>query len=268
MTILRGLSVRRLAERAYFSLSLGLGLLLRASRYSSTRIVSAGADTHARKWRARYAPLLIWLSRPLMWLLDTGVRVLPTREWVHRERLLYHTVYGSAVRADSTGVVLPLLPGRTLAALLEDPTLGERDKRRGVALAATALLHLHQRGITHGDAMADNVMVDLDAGVARCFDFETIHEPRRPMGWRRADDLRALLLTCARRTEPGALGALVEDILAHYADADVHGCVADGLSSVWRRALAFHLGQAPLPFNEYRSVQRAVRSAVAAMQAE
>ena len=203
-----------------------------------------------------------------MWLLDTGVSVLPTRDWVRRERFLYHTLYGSAVRADSTGVLLPLLSGSTLAALLEDPTLGEPDKRRGVTLAATALLQLHQRGITHGDAMADNVMVDLDAGVARWFDFETIHEPRRPMGWRRADDLRALLLTCARRTDPEALGGLVEDILAHYADAEVYGCVVDGLSSVWRRALSFHLGQAALTFNEYRSVQRAVRSVVAAIEVD
>ena len=219
---------------------------------------------HARKWRAPYAPLLIWLSRPLMWFLDTGVRVLPTTAWVHRERLLYHALYGSAVRVDGGALLLPFLPGRTLAALLEDPTLGERDKSRSVTLAATALLQLHQRGITHGDAMADNVMVDLDAGVARWFDFETIHEPSRSMECRRADDLRALLLTCVRCTGHRAIGALLKDILASYKDPEVQRRVADGFSSIWRRALAFHLGQAPLTFAAYRSVQHALRSTGAA----
>ena len=57
-------------------------------------------------------------------------------------------------------------------------------------------------GFTHGDAMAENVMVDLEAGVAHWFDFETIHDSRRPMAWRRADDVRALLVTCLVRTVP------------------------------------------------------------------
>ena len=53
------------------------------------------------------------------------------------------------------------------------------------------------------DAMAENVLVDLDAGVARWFDFETVHEASRPQIWRRADDVRALLATCLLRTAPG-----------------------------------------------------------------
>ena len=44
---------------------------------------------------------------------------------------------------------------------------------------------------THADAMAENVLIDLEGGVAHWFDFETVHDTGRPLVWRRADDVRA-----------------------------------------------------------------------------
>ena len=123
------------------------------------------------------------------------------------------------IRIDADGtLVLPRLAGETLATLLEDPALDESVQRRAIELAVVALAELHRLGFTHGDAMAENVMVDLDAGVAHWFDFETVHDAGRPMAWRRADDVRALLATCLVRTAPERLAETLRLILDVYAD--------------------------------------------------
>ena len=87
---------------------------------------------------------------------------------------------------------LPYLAGDTLATLLDDPELAESIRKTAIELATVGLGKFHRQGFTHADAMAENVLIDLEAGVACWFDFETIHDASRPLAWRRADDLRAL----------------------------------------------------------------------------
>lgn len=249
------MAVRALAERACFGLCLALGRLLRAGRYAKTRVVHEDGERRVRKHRVFYAPLLVWLGGPLVRILDTGVRVLPQREWEERERRLYPSLYGASVRIDTGGtLVLPCLAGETLAALLEDLELEEPVRKRAVERAVAALAGFHARGFTHGDAMAENVMVDLETGVAHWFDFETVHDPRRPPAWCRADDVRALLATCLLRTAPGELAATFRLILDVYADEDVTRLLATIFTPVLRRPLTFHLGQAPLSFQRFREI--------------
>ena len=246
-----------LAERGYYLLCLTLGRLLRAGRYSAVRIVDQDGERQVRKRRLFYAPLLLWMSGPLIRLLDTGVRVLPQREWEERERRLYLSLRGTPIRIDAGGtLVLPRLPGETLATLLEDPALDASVRRRAIERAVVALAELHRLGFTHGDAMAENVLVDLEAGVAHWIDFETMHDSSRPMAWRRADDVRALLATCLVRTVPEALAETFHLVLNVYADEDVTRLLAASFTPVWRRPLSFHLGQAALPFRHFRAVAR------------
>jgi hypothetical protein len=257
--------VRELPERAYFALCLVLGRLLRAGRYSKTRIVCQDGELQVRKHRLFYAPLLVWMGDPLVRLLDTGVRVLPQRSWEERERQLYRSLTGTSIRIDADGkLVLPNLTGTTLATLLEDPELEEPIRMSAIELAVVALSDLHTRGFTHGDAMAENVMVDLEGGVARWFDFETIHDSNRPMAWRRADDVRALLATCALRTAADELAATVGLILDVYSDEGVIRLLAPSFTSVVRRPLAFHLGQAGLSFQYFGEIARLLRERVPA----
>jgi tRNA A-37 threonylcarbamoyl transferase component Bud32 len=249
--------VRALVERAYFFLCSALGRLLRAARYSSVRVVRERGELQVRKHRSFYAPLLVWLGGPLVRLLDTGSRVLREREWMERERLVYESLYGTPVQIDADGTpVLPYLAGETLATLLEDSALGASARTSAIRLAVVALTELHARGFTHGDAMVENVMVDLEAGVARWFDFETMHDSSRPMAWRRADDLRALLATCLVRTTPAKSAETLELILAVYANGEVARLLAPSFTSVLRRPLTFHLGQAPLSFQSFREIAR------------
>ena len=249
-----------LAERGYFVLCRALGRLLRSARYSTTRFVDQDGERHVRKHRAPYAPLLIGLSGPVVTLLDTGVRVLPQRDWQERERRIYRSVYGTEIGIDAGGtLVLPCFAGAPLAALLDDPTLEESVRRRAIERAVVALAEFHRSGSTHGDAMAENVIVDLEAGVARWFDFETVHESSRPLDWRCADDLRALLVTCLVRTAPRHLAATLQLVLDVYADDAVTRILATSFASVFQRPLVFHLAQAGVSMRCFREIARLLR---------
>jgi hypothetical protein len=249
--------VRQLAERVWFALARVIGRLLRASRYAEVRIVAADATCEVRKRRRFYAPALIRMGDVLVGILNTGVRVLAQREWEARERLLYRSLGREPVRAQGDGtLVLPCLRGRTLASVLDERELEPGVRANAVEAAVDALRRLHRLGYTHGDAMAENVLVELDAGVAHWFDFETLHEPHRPLAWRRADDVRALLATTLLRTGRGELAGTLERILDRYADPAVDGLVAASFTPVLRRPLPFHLGQAGLSFRTFRDIGR------------
>jgi hypothetical protein len=249
--------VRRLAARGYFHLCLGVGRLLRSGRYATTRIVRREGVRGVRKRRDVHAPLFVALGGPLHRLLDTGVRLLVQREWEARERQLHHALRDDGIEVERDGtLVLPCLPGTTLAALLEDPSLGARGRRRAIGLAVAALADFHSSGLTHGDAMAENVLVDLESDQAHWFDFETVHDPGRPMAWRRADDLRALLATCACRLADEQLPETIDLMLTVYADEEIARLVTDRFASPLVRPLAFHLGQAPLSYRRFREIAR------------
>jgi hypothetical protein len=249
-----------LAERGYFLLCRALGRMLRSARYSKTRIVYQNGEVQVRKYRLFYAPLLVWMGGPLVRILDTGVSVVPRRDWEERERLIYRSLRGTSIRIDTDGVlVLPCLAGKTLAILLEDPKLEKPVRKRAIELAVVALAELHHLGFTHGDAMAENVLVDLETGVAHWIDFETIHDPSRPMAWRRADDVRALLVTCLVRTVREELAETLHLILNVYPDEGVTRLLATSFTSVLRRPLSFHLGQAGLSFQDFQQIAGLLR---------
>jgi len=250
----------RASERAYFALCLTLGRLLRSARYSKTRIIFHDGECQVRKHRLFYAQVLVWISDPLVRILDSGVRVLSQRDWEERERSIYRSLGRLPVRIDSNRtLVLPCVAGETLATLLENPKLEESVRKRAIGLAVRALAEFHSKGLTHGDAMAENVLVDVEAGVAHWFDFETIHDPSRPMTWRRADDIRALLATCLVRTTSQKLADTLRLVLDTYRDAEVGRLVSASFTSVFRRPLTFHLGQAGLSFESFREIARLLR---------
>ena len=260
-----------MAERVYFFLCSALGWSLRSARYSKVRFVHREGHRQVRKYRVFYAPLLVGLGAGLMRMLNTGVRILPQRDWEARERLVYWRLHGTSIRVDADGtLVLPCLPGETLAAVLHDPELNESVRKEAIEMAVGALAGFHRLGLTHGDAMAENVLVDLEAGVAHWFDFESVHDRRRPVDWQRADDVRALLVTCLLRTGPERVAETLELILDVYEDSSRRSCdaakaeevtrlLATSFNSVWRRPLAFHLGQAGLSFQCFREIARLLK---------
>lgn len=255
--------MRQLAERAYFVLCLALGRLLRSARYSKASIARQDGELQVRKIRRFYAPLLVWMGDPMMRILDTGVRILRQPDWQERERRVYQSLRATSIRIDADGtLLLPCLAGKTLATLLEDPELDDSLRKRAIELAVVALAGFHQLGFTHGDAMAENVLVDLEAEVAHWFDFETIHDTSRPMAWRRADDVRALIVTCLVRTAPEKLAETLELILDGYANQEVTKSLPMSFTSVLRRPLPFHLAQAGLSLQCFQEIARLVRDRI------
>jgi hypothetical protein len=146
-----------------------------------------------------------------------------------------------------------------MAAWLDDRELEEPVRRTVIELAVVALAEFHRVGLTHADAMAENVHIDRDAGTAHWFDFETVHDSSRPVAWRRADDVRALLSTCLVRTVPGKRRETVQLILDVYADKNVASLLAATYASVWQRPLVFHLAQAGLSFQCFQEIGRLLR---------
>ncbi len=251
---------RARAARAYFALCLASGQMLRSARYSTVHVVHQDGRRLVRKHRRFYAPFLIWMSRLLVKVLDGGVRVLPQREWEGRERRIYRSLYDMSIEVEAGGVlVLPYLAEHTLAALLENPELEEPARTRAMELAAVGLAEFHRHGLTHADAMAENVLVDLDGSVAYWFDFETMHDAGRPLAWRRADDVRALLATCLLRTVPEKRAEALACILNAYADPEVIRVLDASFTSVWRRSLTLHLLQAKLSFQCFCEIRRFLR---------
>jgi hypothetical protein len=244
---------RVVALRAWFALCRACGWILRSARYTEVE-VRDGAGV-VRKRRVAVAPALVWLSGPLMRVLDAGVRVLPQQAWVDRERLMYGTLHGARVSLNGKTIELPRLPGRSLAVILEDSSVDQVVKRRAVALAVDSLASLHRAGHTHGDAMAENVLVELDGGAARWIDFETVHDERRPIEWRRADDVRALLATSVLRMRD-ATAEVVRMVIDRYEDRAVLRLVVARVTPGFSPALVFHLGQAALSFDHYRELAR------------
>jgi len=245
---------------AYFAVCLALGRLLRSGRYSKAWIACQDGVLQLLKYRFFYAPLLVWMGGPLFRILDTGVRVLPQREWEERERRVYRSLHGVSIRTDADGVlVLPCLAGKTLATLLEDRELEESLRKRAIELAVSALAEFHHLGFTHADAMAENVLIDLEAGIARWFDFETIHDSSRALAWRRADDVRALLVTCLVRTSPEKFAETLQLILDVHEDEGVTRHLATSFISVLQRPLTFHLAQAALSFQSFQEIARLLR---------
>jgi serine/threonine protein kinase len=197
------------------------------------------------------------MAGPLLKVMNTGVRILPQRAWEARERELYQRLYGSSIRVEADGtLVLPWLPRETLANLLDDPAVEEPVRRTAIELAVVALAALHDRGITHGDAMADNVMIDLEANEAYWFDFETVHDAGRPIAWRRADDVRALLTTSLLRSPPARLAETLELVVERYADEEVLRHLGATFASALQRPLPLHLGQAGLSFGSFTEIGR------------
>jgi hypothetical protein len=252
--------VRALAERAYFAVCLMLGRMLRGTTYSKASLVSQNGETLVRKRRRFYAPLLVAMGDSLVRMLDTGVRVLSQRDWEKREQQMYSTLYDASIRTDGRTLILPCLAGETLATLLENPSLDDQVRTRAIELAFGALAEFHVLGFTHGDAMAENVMVDLEHHAARWFDFETVHDSQRTNAWRRADDVRALVATCLLRTAPETYARDLHLIVNKYADQEVTRLLATNFASALRRPLIFHLGQAGLSFRSFRRIGSLLRA--------
>jgi hypothetical protein len=220
-----------------------------------------------RKSRRRMGPAITFANLYLK-VQGAGVEILPTRKW-----LLWESAVWAAMNNDvkcpeektsdriipcirSKGLVIPRLPGAPLGRIVAHKSIPFDVKLQCFGWALQSLLDLHGltadwgdglvQLISHGDATAENVIIDQSQGMATWIDFDTRHWKHLPAIERHADDLRALTFStasCLARSEYSMLSARIRN---SYRNHDVIQCFKSRLLVDWHWPNPFHLAQAPL----------------------
>ena len=152
---------------------------------------------------------------------------------------------------------MPAIPGTVLAGYLKSANEANA-QLAAIAAAIRALRQLHETRVrfpdgdegffSHGDASAENVIYELGSGLARWFDFETVHESLRPREWRRADDLRALTYSVAALLPPNKFPDLARSLRANYPDPPVLRELVRHAERLRSKSDPFHLGQTNIDY--------------------
>ncbi len=211
------------------------------------------ADTVVRKRRSLLSRFLIPSGNLYLRLMEADSFVLAETAWHRWEAVV------SGAQSDGREVLIPRVRGEVLSTVLQSQKHSFEEKREAIRLAMQALRDLHSRQVSldgslwmlsHGDATADNVRVDLEAGTAGWFDFDMRHRSRLSDRCRHADDLRAFVSSCAAiSSEPVAEFFAV--LIASHCDSDTRCEFVTRLQNEWQRPTCFQLAQAPLPYDRY-----------------
>ena len=199
-----------------------------------------------RPWHAQW---MIALGNAV--LDDLGVRVhfLGDGAWRRWERDVYRALGVAGVRDERGMLVVPAFQGVVLADYLARPDVNDQEKRRAAEVSVRALRVAHRttlpwpddvvRTFSHGDATVRNIVYDGENGAAQWIDFESLHDPAWDATSRRADDLRAWLVS-AWESWPN-VEVLTEAIIAAYGDASAVTALIDALGR--RDDNLYHLAQ-------------------------
>jgi hypothetical protein len=205
-----------------------------------------------RRW---FCPLLIGPGNWYLWLLRSGVRVLPRAEWQARERALYRVLHGIELETGPRGWLnLPRWPGVLLADFARGRFEPAPARLRGLVAAARALQDLHRLELpladgrrvrlSHGDATLRNVLFDPGTGEARWFDFDMEHDPGLAPAWRHGDDLRALVYSAVELFADVPVALLLCAIRDAYADPGPWEQLRDRLARGVLHRSPLHFAQA------------------------
>ncbi len=167
--------------------------------------------THVEKRRRPGGEALAGLENKVLAALGEPVRIVSGEAWLAREQAAWQGL----ARIERGCLRVPRAPGESLtvrlARLVDRPT----EAARGFEAALASLHALHARGLTHGDATADNVVVSDDGASAVWIDFEQEHLGDAVAA--RDDDLTTLVLSALTQVKGTVRSALV-----HALEGDAH----------------------------------------------
>ncbi len=194
------------------------------------------------------------------------VEILATDKWIRWE----NAVQNEMKQSDS-GETAELYKGRpqafnrrhisgsSLWDLLKKGRYSDDQKFSAVRWAFDSLGRLHRRqadwgsgiiqSVSHGDATAHNVIVNLDLQEANWIDFDIRHLPHLSDLDRRADDLRALAFSAAVGLPVSKFPPLAETVIASIHDRRLLNRFRERLTNDWCQLNTFQLAQAPLSWN-------------------
>jgi hypothetical protein len=216
----------------------GIRLVRRVKTCRTERVIHGGQVFYWRRrtwwmgWLVRMVIGALRSTHPKVLLLETG-------PWQRREVQAHRRLNGLSVTMRAGGLLVPALAGQSLDGWLKSRSVGREGKLRALGLALVALRTAHQervptpRGVdqpfTHGDATCGNVLVALEEARAAWIDFETMHEEPGSLILKRADDLRALIMSALELLEPGAFPAVWRLVREAYPDPEVRAALAEAL---------------------------------------
>lgn len=250
--------------RIFHGVRRSLALWLSARSLHHRRAISGEMQI---KRRIRLAGILVPLGNLYLRLQGAMSEILSTQQWVEWE-ITVADCYSNKrqVSVDRAGVILPVINGISLDEVVR-ADVPMKTRLQSIFLAARALKELHgwrlsACGVTdwpfsHGDATWRNVIVDHDANTATWIDFDLRHRIHLDGLFRRADDLRTFMSSCACGFEKHDYPNVIEAACNGYQE---HEVIAE-IQRLFRECLApnlFQLAQAPLDVEEYLHLRELV----------
>ena len=212
------------------------------------------------KQRTRWAQFLIPPGNLYLRVQGALSEVLARQDWIAWEAAIATQLKRDVrILEDHSGLEIPDLSGACLQDLLRAAGSVE-DKLRGIYLSACALQQFHRICVTngrftnwplsHGDATARNVIVDLETNTANWIDFDMRHRPGLAPVTRRADDLRTLMWSSANWLDQSECRDVICAASEGYADAEVVREL-QGLTRRWTCPTVFQLAQSPMSITNF-----------------
>ena len=252
-----------------------LGMLLSKLRLHRVAFAANDGIDVVHKRRKVWATWVISPGNLFLKLTGSSIVVLPSSRWIAwelavdaaRQRNLVSTAGGNAI-----GLSCRRIPGQSLAQILAHHHVGHEQKSAALRWSLLALNELHRhvadwgdgivQSISHGDATANNVIVNLDNGTACWIDFDTRHHPSLTEADRRTDDLRALIYSAAVHWPATRYLDLAEILIESQPECSTLRHLHARLQNEWCRMTTAQLAQAPLQWSQASALRDALLQAL------
>jgi hypothetical protein len=230
-----------------------------------------------RKRRKLSAHLIIPAGNLFLKITGSPIIILPLTLWLEWEHAVEASTRRSLVSTDpfasGTGLWCRRVPGTSLRQVLaaSDCSCSQKSDAIRWSLASLRMLHENvsdsghgiRQSISHGDATANNVIVDVNKRTACWIDFDTRHQPHVSEADRRTDDLRALIYSSAVHLPASSFPELADILIAAQFDDAVVRNFRQRLTNEWIDLTAAQLAQAPLRWSAATALRSALLQSLA-----
>jgi hypothetical protein len=258
-----------------------LGLMLSMVRLHRVEFVSVDGDEVVRKRRKRFAHLIIPPGNLFLKITGSPVIVLPLTPWLEWEHAVETSTRRSLLSMDpfesGTALCFRPVPGTSLRQVLAAGDFSTKQKSDAIRWSLASLRMLHEsvadwgngvrQSISHGDATANNVIVDFNKKTACWVDFDTRHQPHISEADRRTDDLRALIYSSAVYLPASSFPDLADILIAAQLNAAIVRHFRQRLTNEWIDLTAAQLAQAPLRWYAATALRSALLQSLAVEKA-
>jgi hypothetical protein len=256
-----------------------LGRVLSMIRLHRLERLSIDGVDVVRKRRRCFAHLIIPLGNAFLKFNGSFIVALPTKHWLEWERAIENSTQRNLVLesplesiAGNSNLYCRSVPGVSLRQLLSDPRCSQEQKSDAIRWSLAALHFLHQvdadwgqgirQSISHGDATANNVIVDLNSCSACWIDFDTRHLPNVTEDDRRTDDLCSLIYSAAAHLPVSFFSQLADILIREETDTATLTRFRQRLTNEWVHLTTFQLAQAPLRWFDANIMRAALLKAL------